>query len=312
MKTAAVILAVSVVAVALALLKVIPDYDVGLATTAAIMALFVMSLDLLSGFTGLESLGHASFFGTGAYVAAILALHGYDNALVAVAAGAVAATLLATAFAAIALRAIGPYFLIMTMALGYLPWSLAIKLRSFTGGDDGLSGLPRPQLFGFSLESGPAFFTFTLIATLVCGAIIVGIGRSSFGTTLRGIRGNASRMAALGYNVWLHKYACFLISAFFAGVAGALFAYYSSFVSPDVLGVGQSAEALVAMIVGGAGTMFGPALAAAVLMLLHSTVGSVFRYWNLLLGSIYIAVVLFAPNGVLAASRRLASGRRRA
>lgn len=311
MKQAAIATAAAVAAAVIAVFGLIPDYYVGLATTAVIMALFVMSLDLLSGFTGLESLGHASFFGTGSYIAAFLALHGFGNALVAVLAAALAAALLATVFAAVALRAIGPYFLIMTMALGYLPWSLAIKLRKVTGGDDGLSGVPRPHVFGLSLEGGPAFFVFVLIVALVCGAIIVAIGRSSFGTSLRGIRGNASRMAALGYNVWLHKYVSFLISALFAGIAGALFAYYNNFVNPDSLGVGQSAEALVAMIIGGSGTLFGPALGAAAIVLLHYTVGSALRYWNLMLGLIYIAVVLFAPNGVVDAGRRLIAGRRR-
>jgi branched-chain amino acid transport system permease protein len=290
---------------------IIPDYYLGMATSAVIMALFVMSLDLLSGFTGLDSLGHASFFGTGAYVVAFLCLHGYLDALGAIVAAAAGAVVLAVPYAAVALRAIGPYFLIMTMALCYLPWSLAIKLRKVTGGDDGLAGIPRPHLFGFSLDSGPVLFAFVLAIALISGTILYLIGRSSFGTSLRGIKGNASRMAALGYNVWLVKFVCFLLSALFAGVAGALFTFYNTFVNPEALGITQSAEALVGMLIGGPGTLFGPAIGAAAIVVLHSTVGSALRYWNLLLGLIYVLVVLLAPNGVVQSLRQRRSAQPR-
>ncbi|HXP29457.1 MAG TPA: hypothetical protein VN832_00095, partial [Stellaceae bacterium] len=133
-------------------LGLLSSYYIGLITEAFIVALFAMSLDLLIGFTGLESLGHAAFFGTGAYVVGLLSLRGFDNVFLLLAAAAVAAGLLGAVFAAIALRAVGPYFLIITLALGYLPWALAIRWRSLTGGDDGLPGIFRPELaLGFSL-----------------------------------------------------------------------------------------------------------------------------------------------------------------
>jgi branched-chain amino acid transport system permease protein len=303
-RTAAVVVGLAVLAALGGLLGIIPDYYLGLLTSAAILALFAMSLDLLSGFTGLESLGHAAFFGTGAYVVALLALHGHTEALELLGAAAAGGVLMGVPFAAVALRASGPYFLIMTMALAYLPWSLVIKVSGVTGGDNGLAGIPRPSLFGLSLDRGPVFLCYTLAVVLLASAVLAAIGRSSFGTSLRGIRGNASRMAALGYNVWLVKFVCFLISACFAGIAGALFASYNSFVSPDSLGLGQSADAFVAMIIGGAGTLLGPALGGAALVLLHFTVGQEIRYWNLVLGLIYLAVVLLAPNGIAAALRR--------
>lgn len=309
-RTSGTILALAIVAGIVGELGVVPDYYLGLLTSAVILALFAMSLDLLSGFTGLESLGHAAFFGTGAYVVALLGLHGFNDAVRSLLAAAVAGVLMAIPFAAIALRASGPYFLIMTMALGYLPWSLAIKLSSVTGGDNGLAGIPRPAAFGLSLDGGPAFLSFTLVVVLLSSLVLSLIARSSFGTSLRGIRGNPSRMAALGYNVWLIKFMCFLISAWFAGIAGALFAYYNSFVSPDALGLSQSADALVAMIIGGAGTLLGPALGGAALVLLHFTIGQSIRYWNLVLGLIYLGVVFLAPNGIVQAVRQLAAKRR--
>jgi len=309
-RTVGTIVAVAIAAGVAGQFGLLPDYYLGLITSAAIMALFAMSLDLLSGFTGLESLGHAAFFGAGAYVVALLGLHGYTDALLLVAAAAASAVLIGIPFAAIALRTTGPYFLIMTMALAYLPWSLVIKLGALTGGDNGLAGIPRPSLFGFTLDRGPAFLGFTLVVVLASSLVLALIGRSSFGSSLRGIRGSASRMAALGYNVWLIKFVCFLISALFAGIAGALFAAYNSFVSPDALGLGASADALVAMIIGGAGTLLGPALGGAALLLLHFTIGQQIRYWNLVLGLIYLAVVLLAPNGVVAALRALAAKRR--
>lgn len=289
---------------------IVPSYYAGLLTEALIIALFVMSLDLLAGFTALESLGHAAFFGIGAYVAALLSLKGIDNVLLLIAIGAIAATALGAVFGAVALRAIGPYFLIITMALGYLPASLAIRWRSVTGGDDGLPGIMRPSAgFGISLDSTPSYFLFVVIVFLVCAFALAFLGRSSFGRTLRGIKDNPSRMEALGYRIWLHKYVCFVIASGFAGIAGAMYGFYNGFVSPNDLSVFRSAEALVAVILGGAGTLIGPAIGAGIILFLRFGVGAVTEYWGFVLGFIYIAVVLFAPQGVFVAFRKLTARR---
>lgn len=294
--------AVAAVLLALAWTRLLPSYYLGLLTEGLILALFVMSLDLLIGYTGLESLGHAAFFGIGAYVSALLSLHQVENALVLIGAGAFAAAALSVVFGAVALRAIGPYFLIITLALGYLPWALAIRWRSLTGGDDGLPGIFRPNLgFGISLDSGEQYFTFVAVVFVVCAAVLAAIGRSSFGQSLRGIKESPTRMEALGYNVWQHKYLCFIIAAFFAGIAGALYGFYNGYVSPNDLSLYRSAEGMIAVILGGAGTLVGPALGAIVILLLRYTVGALTQYWGFVLGIIYIAVVLFAPRGIFVA-----------
>lgn len=283
-----------------AIAGVLPSYYVGLITEALIIALFVMSLDLLAGFTGLESLGHAAFFGIGAYASALLSLNGVENALLLLGAALVMATVFGAVFGAIALRAIGPYFLIITMALGYLPWALGIRWRAVTGGDDGLPGIPRPSLFGISLESVNAYFVFVVCVFTLCTVGLIFIGRSGFGRTLRGIRDNPSRMEALGYRIWLHKYVCFVIASAFAGIAGALFGFYHGFVSPNDLSVYRSADALVAVILGGAGTLIGPAFGAVLMLFLRFLVGAKTEYWGFVLGLIYILVVLYAPRGIFA------------
>jgi len=301
-----------VIALALALLGawtgVLPEFYAGLLTQALLTALFVMSLDLLVGFTGLDSLGHAAFLGFGAYVGALLSEHGVTTVFPLLAASGIGAGLLGALFGAVALRAVGAYFLIISMALGYLPWALAIRWRSFTGGSDGLPGLVRPDLaFGISLNSVNAYFTFVTVFVIVCALVLAAVGRSSFGQSLRGIKDNPSRMAALGYNVWLHKYVCFIIAAVFAGMAGMLAGFYTGLVSPDDMSVSQSAFGLMAVILGGAGTLLGPAIGAAAIILIHFTIGSVTPYWNSLLGCIYIAIVLFAPRGLF---RRFVTARK--
>jgi branched-chain amino acid transport system permease protein len=294
-----VIVAFLAVAVAGAWTGIVSSFYVGLLTQALLTALFVMSLDLLVGYTGLDSLGHAAFFGFGGYVAALLSAHGVTNVFPLLLASAAGSGLLGMLFGAVALRASGAYFLIISMALGYLPWALAIRWRSFTGGSDGLPGLLRPDLgFGISLVSGPAYFTFVTLFVIACALVLAAIGGSSFGQALRGIKDSPSRMAALGYNVWLHKYVCFIIAAVFAGMAGMLAGFYTGLVSPDDLSVSQSAFGLRAVILGGAGTLLGPAIGAASIILIHFTLGALTPYWNSLLGCIYIAVVLFAPRGV--------------
>ena len=300
---AGIVLAVMVVAV---IADVVPSYYVGLLTEAIIVALFVMSLDLLAGFTGLESLGHAAFFGIGAYVSALMSLDGIENVFVLLIAAGVAATILGLVFGAIALRAIGPLFLIITMALGYLPWALAIRLRSITGGDDGLPGIFRPVLaFDFRLDDTRDYFYFVVFVFVLCATALAVIGNSAFGRSLRGIKDNPSRMEALGYRIWMHKYAGFVAAAFFAGIAGALFGFYNGFVSPNDLSLYRSAEALVAVILGGAGTLIGPGIGALIIIFLRYIVGAFTQYWGFVLGAIYIGVVLFAPNGVFALLRDL-------
>ena len=286
----------------------ISTYYVGLMTEIFVFALFVMSLDLLVGFVGLDLLGHAAFFGLGAYVAGLLSLAGYENIVFVFAAVIVTGALLGMVFGAIALRAVGPYFLIITLALGYLPAALAIRWRRLTGGDDGLVIPGRPTLAGISLDDPINYFMFVSAILLLCVVLMAALGRSSFGYGLRGIKESPARMEALGYRIWLYRFTAFVIAAVFAAVAGALNAFYNTFVSPVDFGIERSFGGLVAVILGGAGTLIGPAIAAAVIMSLRHVVGAFTQHWALILGLFYIVVILYAPRGLAFGLRTALSG----
>jgi branched-chain amino acid transport system permease protein len=276
----------------------VKPYYVALATRMLIFALFAMSLDLLLGYTGLASLGHAAYFGMAAYTVALLILRWGVSSALAFPAGLVAGTALGAIFGPLALRARGSYFLMITFALAQVVWSVAFGWRSLTSGDDGMPGVLRPN-FGWPLESSSAFYHFVLAIVAIAALLLVGIVRSPFGRALRGIRESESRMQALGYNVWRFQYGAFVLAAGFAGLAGALYAYFNRFVGPEYLYVVQSAEALIMVILGGAGTLVGPALGAALIVFLEDFVSSLTEHWVLVLGVIYVAVTLFAPRGVI-------------
>ncbi len=286
----------------LALLVMLPEavrpYYVGLTTRMMIFAIFAMSLDLLLGYAGLASLGHAAYFGVGAYAVALLVLRGGVAGALAFPAALVAAVAMGALFAPLALRARGSYFLMITFALAQVLWSVAFGWRSLTNGDDGMPGVPRPN-FGWSLEDTNSYYYFVLALTALATLALVAIVRSPFGRALRGIRESESRMQALGYDVWRYQFAAFVLAAGFAGLAGALYAYFNRFVGPEYLYVIQSAEALIMVILGGAGTLLGPALGAAIIVFLEDFVSSITEHWVLVLGVIYVVVTMFAPRGLI-------------
>lgn len=277
----------------------IGSYYQGLLTKMLIFAVLAMSLDLLLGYTGLPSLGHAAFFGSAAYSVALLSKHVTTNFWIAAGAGVGTALLVAAIFALLALRARGAYFLMITLALGQVIWAIAYDWRALTGGDDGLPGIPRPDLgLPWNLWDTLNFYYFTLLIFLVTAGIMRVIVRSPFGLALVGIRESESRMTVLGYNVWLYKYVAFVLSALFAGIAGILYVYYNNFISPAALSIMPSAEAMLMVILGGPGTLFGPAAGGAAIVFLESLVSGYTERWLLILGVLYVFVMLFAPNGV--------------
>jgi branched-chain amino acid transport system permease protein len=280
-------------------------YPLTLLTQAAIVAILAMSLDVLLGYTGLPSLGHAAYFGVAAYAVGILATDYRRGFLTCLLAGLLLATLLAAVFGLLAIRASGTYFLMITLALGMVVWGLAFRWVSMTKGDNGIAGVPRPELpLPWSLASPLPFFYFALAATLVAWALLGLLVRSPFGLGLMGIRESETRMRALGYNVWLHKYLAFIIAGAFAGFAGVFWAYYNGFVSPVDVQLVTSVETLLMVALGGPGTLAGPALGAAVIVFLKNFVSVYTKRWLLILGAVYIGVILFAPRGVLGAFRR--------
>jgi len=290
--------ALAVLALLIALPDVVRGYYVALATKMLIFALFAMSLDLLLGYTGLASLGHATYFGVAAYTVALLVVRAGVNSATAFPAALAAATVTGVLFAPLALRARGSYFLMITFALAQVVWSIAFGWRSLTNGDDGMPNVVRPD-FGWSLDNTVSFYHFVLATVGVAALLLAAIANSPFGRALRGIRESESRMQALGYDVWRYQYVAFVLSAFFAGIAGALYAYYNRFVGPEYLNVVQSAEALIMVILGGAGTLLGPAIGAALIVYLEDFVSSMTEHWVLVLGIIYVLVTLFAPRGLI-------------
>jgi branched-chain amino acid transport system permease protein len=297
-------------AVLILLPLVVSPYYVDLASKVLIFALFAMSLDLLVGHAGLFSLGHAAYFGLGAYAVGILAAKAGLSVWLALPASVVAAFVGGALFAPLALRARGSYFLMITLALAQVLWGVAEGWRTLTGGDDGLPNIPRPDLTYLSLTASAPFYYFVLLFTLLGIFALVRILQSPFGQALHGIRESETRMAALGFNVWRYRYAAFLISSALAGLAGALYAYLNRFVGPDSLFVTRSAEVLLMVIAGGAGTLFGPVVGACALVLLENTISGYTERWLSVLGIIYIVVTLLAPNGIVGLLPRAALKRR--
>src|SRR6185436_2015990 len=196
------------------------------------------------------------------------------------------------------------YFLMITLALGMVVWGLAFRWVSMTKGDNGIAGVPRPELgLPVSLGAPLPFFYFSLLGIVVAWALLGLLVRSPFGMSLQGIRESETRMRALGYNVWLHKYLAFVISGTFAGFAGCFWAYYNGFVSPVDVQLVTSVETLLMVALGGPGTLGGPALGAAIIVFLKNYVSVYTKRWLLILGAVYIGVILFAPRGVLGAFR---------
>ena len=282
----------------------LPSYPLTLLTQVAIMAVLAMSLDVLLGYTGLPSLGHAAYFGVAAYAVGILTTERQAGFFTCLAAALLLAGLTAAVFGLVAIRATGTYFLMITLALGMVVWGLAFRWVSMTKGDNGIAGVPRPDAgLPWNLSAPLPFFYFALLAAALAWIALGTLARSPFGLTLKGIRESESRMRALGYNVWLHKYLAFVISGVFAGLAGAFWAYYNGFVSPVDVQLVTSVETLLMVALGGPGTLAGPALGAAVIVFLKNFVSVYTKRWLLILGAVYIGVILFAPRGVLGAFR---------
>jgi len=287
-------------AVLIALPAVLSSYQLSLVTKMLIFGIFAMSLYLLLGYAGLPSLGHAAYFGVAAYTVGLLALRVANNFWLDFPAGLLMAAGVSALFGLFALRTRGSYFLMITLALGQVLWGIAFGWRSLTGGDDGLPSVPRPNVpVPWALTDGIPFYYFVLIFFgLAVGALAL-IVSSPFGKALVGIRESERRMEVLGYDVWRHKYVAFILAGLFAGLAGNLFVYFNGFVSPSYLNILFSASALLMVILGGSGTLLGPAIGAAVIVGLENFISGYMERWVLVLGVIYVLVTLFAPSGLV-------------
>lgn len=298
-----------IIAIVLFLLVILPpflsSFLLTLLTQALIYAILAMSLDIILGYTGLASLGHAAYFGLGAYSVGILATRYGAGFWLTLPVGVLLAVTVAAIFGLLALRATGVYFLMITLALGMVVWGLAHRWVTMTQGDNGISAISRPDLgLPWSLVQSIPFYYFALAGFLISFWILRVIVRSPFGRSLVGIRESESRMKTLGFHVWLHKYIGFVIAGGFAGFAGVLWAYYNGFVSPTDLQLATSVEVLLMVALGGRGTLLGPALGAGIIVMLKNLVSVYTHRWLLILGVVYIATIVYAPEGIVGAVRQ--------
>jgi branched-chain amino acid transport system permease protein len=291
-----------------------------IATDVAILALFALSLNLLLGYTGLVSFGHAAYFGIGAYTAAIVMKKlGLSFALGFPAAGIVAAAF-ALVFGYFCVRLTKIYFAMLTLAFAQIVWAICFKWNDVTGGEQGMPNVPYPELGwigaipglgGFRV--GDHFYFLTLV--LVTAAILAlrRIVRSPFGRILTVIRENPERAEFIGIDVRRYQLAAFTLAGFFAGLSGALFGIFNRGVFPDFAYWTKSAEVLIMTILGGMGHFWGPAVGAAALTILNLQITAHTQYWPLILGSILIVLLFAFPGGLVGTSvdlaRRLRRGR---
>jgi branched-chain amino acid transport system permease protein len=281
------------------------DFYVNVGTQILIAAIFALSLNLLVGYGGLISLGHAAYLGVSAYLTIWLVTRaGFSNLPAAVCAVALT-TAMSAVFGLLSLRATGLGFLMITLALGQILWGLAYRWVSVTGGDNGLSGLRRPHPFGIDFSSPRAFYFLAAMVFAVAFVLIALLVRSTFGAGLQGVRDQPRRMQALGWHVWLVRLLAFVAAGFWGSVAGVLFAYYNQFVSPHVLALTSSAEVLLMVIAGGAGTLLGPVVGAVVVVMLKNVVSAYVTRWVMLLGLVFVVIMVFMPEGLVPGLDRL-------
>ncbi len=293
---------VAITGVALVLMvPLLPDYAVTLATSIIIYSIYVTSANLLTGYTGLVSLGQAMFWGSAAYSVAILTAKAQiTNFYLVALIGLLVVVLISAFFGVLALRVKRLYFMIVTFAFGHVVWCIAMyPMQSITRGYDGIKDIARPELgLSLSLATGVSFYYFVLIVAAICFSIFLLIIRSPFGHAIVGIRDNEHRMIALGYNTFLYKYISYILSAVFAGVAGMLFAYFNGYVNPSELHWLWSGDALMMMFIGGIGTFWGPLWGALAYTGLRYWISSYTMYWFGIEGIIFILVVLFFRGGI--------------
>lgn len=281
------------------------DYYINFTSQILIAAIFAASLNLLVGYGGLPSLGHASYLGVAAYLSAWLFLKLNLAHWITAPLALAATTLMAGLFGLIALRATGLGFLMLTLALSQVLWGTAYRWVSVTEGDNGLRGLTRPAPFGISLDAPMPFYFFVLIVTVIAIWLMARFIASPFGATLRGTRDQARRMNALGHNVWLIRWITFVYAGFWGAVSGLLFVYYHKYIHPASLSLTTSAEGLIGVIAGGSGTLAGPLIGATIVMILKNYVSSYIERWNMLLGFVFVGIVIFMPDGLVPGVRRL-------
>jgi branched-chain amino acid transport system permease protein len=273
------------------------EFWIWVSTQMIIMALFATSLNLILGSGGMVSFGHAAFFGVGAYTVALLMKKAGVHILLAMLAAPCLAALAAAVIGWFCVRLIGLYFAILTLAFGQLLYMIVFQWYTFTGGDDGIHGIPKPDFL-----DPTNYYLFCLVVFVVCLLIMRMITNSSFGLSIRIIRENMNRAKFIGIDVRRYQLINFIIAGFFAGIAGGLFTELNRFAQTEFLHWSRSGDAIFACLVGGMYSFIGPTIGSTVLIFLHIMLQqihqSLVEVWAIFLGLILLGVVLFAPEGL--------------
>jgi len=279
----------------LALPLIFPRFYVYIASLILLYGLLATSLNFVLGFGGIYQFHHCVFYGAGAYGAALMLTKTGYSPWVGFIVGPLVAALLSLILGLICIRLSKLYFGMLQISLGSLVWAVIYRWYSLTGGDDGIHGLPVPEI----ISSAKGAYYFALIVTALCFFIIFKMLKSPFGSVLQGIRDNPIRSEMIGVNVKRHQLAALVISGFFAGVAGVLFVVVDTTVFPDMLFWTLSMEVMIMCLLGGWFTFMGPILGAAVIVLLRTFISTYTVYWAMFLGIVLMIIIFFLPNGVL-------------
>jgi branched-chain amino acid transport system permease protein len=274
------------------------EFYVNMASQVLIYALFALSINMMLGYGGMVSLGHAGYLGIAGYACILATSAGYDQLTAAIFAIAIS-TASAAFFGVLSLRAPGLGFIMITLALGQIVWGIAYRANDLTGGDNGIRHPARPMPFGFDIRDAASFYYFTLAVFAIALFCIWRFSRSPFGASLMGTRDQPRRMRMLGHNVWLVRLLTFVMSGFWASVASVLYVYYNLFLSPHAISLQQSAEILLMAILGGASTLTGPIVGAAIITLVKNVASTYVERWNTLLGVIFVVAIVFMPYGLV-------------
>jgi branched-chain amino acid transport system ATP-binding protein len=271
-------------------------------------ALLAMALNLLLGYTGLLSFGHGLFFGMGAYAAALTQIHVADNStLIPLLAGTLFATLVGFVVGSVVLRRRGVYFSLLTLAIGQVGFYFVYRSTEITGGENGLGGFGPVSLFGLDLSDRVNYYFFAAFLVFVSAVLMWRFVHSPFGHVLQAIRENQQRVQALGYNPYTFKLVSFTVSALFAGFAGALYAFLIRFAFAQMIHVSFSGQVVAMAVVGGIGSFFGPAIGGAFFAYARQIISSYTEYWLIVFGLLFMAFILFSPEGISGLILRLAS-----
>jgi branched-chain amino acid transport system permease protein len=267
-------------------------------TRIVILAMAAVSLNLIMGFGGMVSFGHAAYLGIGGYAIGILAKEGINSGFVQWPLALAMSALFALAVGALSLRTRGVYFIMITLAFAQMVYYVAIGLDRY-GGDDGMTIYKRSQ-FGdlINLSNKTAFYYLCLVLLLLAVYIVWRIVNSRFGMVIQGARSNDRRMRAIGFPTYRYKLVCFVIAGTICGLAGALLANHTDFISPAMMQWTRSGDLIVMAVLGGMGTVFGPVIGAVALLVLEEALSGVTEYWQIIIGPIFLLVVLFARGGI--------------